>query len=368
MVSEEAKTEGMKKILMLAKTFDGYGAELMQIRVGNYLATRGNQVTFCSFFEEQGNNMIADICQKKGLLSKRSNNPLIRLIQIFLICPWKLYRLHKELMFDRVITFKENPLCAALPVCLFNQCKLIHSERDNPYNRDTLSSKVKMWLYRFADVIVFQTEGARDFFCDKVRRKSVLIPNFVRIPNVQWNLEQSNKSIVSIGRLNIRYKRQDVLIEAFAEIRKKHKDFVLIFYGDGDDKERLEKLCVSLGIKEDVRFLGKVPDASKKIQYDGIFVLTSDTEGIPNALMEAMALGMPVVSTDCEPGGARLLIDSNENGLLVNRGDKESVVNAISFIIDNPSQAKIMGGAARESMKKYSESVIFPKWEEVLNK
>ena len=247
----------MKKILMLAKSFEGYGAEMMQMRVGSYLATSGNEVMFCSFFEEQANSMIADKSQRKALLSKSCRNQLIRQVQIFLVCPWKLYRLHQELKFDCVITFKENPLCVALPVKLFTQFKLIHSERDNPYNRDTLASKIKMWLYRFADVIVVQTEGARAFFGNKVRRKSVLIPNFVSMPKAQWSCANARKTFVSAGRLDIRYKRQDILIKAFSRISEKYPDWEVVLYGDGHDRGILEKLAIDLNVYDKILFKGK---------------------------------------------------------------------------------------------------------------
>lgn len=356
----------MKKILMLAKSFEGYGAEMMQMRVGNYLATHGNDVVFCSFFEEQANVMIADKSKRKALLSKKSRNPLICQIQIFLICPWKLYRLHKELKFDCVITFKENPLCVALAVKFFTRFKLIHSERDNPYNRDTLSSKIKMWLYRFADIIVFQTEGARAYFGNKVRRKSVLIPNFVSIPKAHWSCTNARKTFVSVGRLDIRYKRQDILIKAFSRISEKYPDWEVVLYGDGNDRSILKKIAIDLNVYDKIQFKGKTSNVSEKIVRDGVFVLSSDTEGIPNALMEAMALGMPVITTDCEPGGAKLLVTNGMNGLMVDRGDMEKMKEALEYSINHLSEMAEMGVEARKSMARFSPLIIAEKWKTLI--
>ena len=89
-----------------------------------------------------------------------------------------------------------------------------------------------------------------------------------------------------------------------------------------------------------------------------MFVLTSDYEGIPNSLIEAMSLGVPVVATDCTPGGAALLINNKNNGILVPRGSAHEVAKAMTYLLDNPSQAEKYGENARKVIEKYSEEKI----------
>lgn len=348
-------------VLLLSDTFNGYGAERMLIRTGLSLKTFGHEVHFCSVFTEDKINGIDDDCfVNLGITKYR--NIIIRSLCYFFVGGFLLYRYCKRNNINYVISFKENPLCLLLLVRCFLSLKHIHSERDNPYNRDTISSRMKMKLYRFVTKIVFQTEGARDYFGDSVKNKSVLIPNPVTIPIIQWSYRHAKKTFVSVGRLDIRYKRQDILIKSFSMISQKYPEWDVILYGDGNDKDILEKMAIDLSVYDRIIFKGKIDNVIEKIVHDGVFVLTSDTEGIPNALMEAMALGMPVITTDCEPGGARLLVDDYINGMMVNRGDVEGLKNALELAINQPYKMIEMGAKARESMNRFDPSIIAEKW------
>ena len=223
-----------------------------------------------------------------------------------------------------------------------------------------------MKLYRFATKIVFQTEGARDFFGDAIKKKSVLIPNPVTIPDIQWSYSFAKKTIVSVARLDVRYKRQDLLLKAFSIISSQCHDWKVVFYGDGNDKCVLEQMAKDLNVYDRIIFKGKTDNVHEKIVQDGVFVLTSDTEGIPNALMEAMALGMPVITTDCEPGGARMLVENGYNGLMINRGDIDGLKNALEFSINHQLEMAEMGAKARVSMQRFSPTIIANKWNSLL--
>ena len=222
-----------------------------------------------------------------------------------------------------------------------------------------------MWLYRYADKVVFQTEGAQQFFDKKTIRKSTIIPNPIVIPELRW-IGFDAKTIVSVGRLHVRFKRQDVLLKSFRKVLDAYPDYKLVLYGDGPDRKSLEQLAKELSMDGSVEFKGKVANVMKIIADEGIFVLSSDSEGMPNALMEAMALGMPVISTDCEPGGAKALIQNGVNGIIVPRGDVDRLAEAIIFYIENKEKADQYGLSARQSMKSYSPNIIICKWSELL--
>lgn len=354
------------KILLLSDTFNGYGAERMLVRTGCFLKTFGHEVHFCSVFTEGRSNCIDEKDSFLNLGINKSTNVIVRSILYFLIGGFALYQYCRREKIQYVISFKENPLCLLLLVRCFLSLKHIHSERDNPYNRDTIPSKTKMKLYRFVTKVVFQTEGARDFFGDVIKKKSVIIPNSVTIPNLQWSYSHARNTFVCVGRLDIRYKRQDILIKAFSKISAKYPDWEVILYGDGDDRCILEKMAMDLNVYDKIRFQGKVSDVTKRIVQDGVFVLTSDTEGIPNALMEAMALGMPVITTDCEPGGAKLLVTNEKNGLIVDRSNVEKLKVALEFSITHTSEMAKMGVEARKTMSKFSPSIIAEKWNSLI--
>lgn len=126
-----------------------------------------------------------------------------------------------------------------------------------------------------------------------------------------------------------------LLIKAFAGITAKYPAYKLVIYGDGPLRKDLELLASNLGIADKVSFPGYTTEIRKKIERSSLFVLSSDFEGMPNALMEAMALGVPCISTDCKGGGARFLIKNGTNGLLTPIGDVEALQTAMEKILSD---------------------------------
>ena len=356
----------MKKILLLSDSFNGYGAEHMIGWIGNMLADNGYEVIFCSIYDKSKNEKLSSKSNFISLNLDRDTNPLFLIFRYFMFAGIQIGNLCRKYDIDIIITFKENPLCIALIAKLFSKVKHIHSERDDPYNRDTIASKIKMWLYRFADHIVFQTIGAQKYFCKKIIDKSSIIPNPVVIPDLLWIPEKAHKTIANVGRLNVRYKRQDLLIRAFASLKEELSDWKLIFYGDGKDRKYLESLAKEQNVSEQVIFKGRVENVIERLVDDGIFVLTSDTEGLPNVLLEAMSIGMPVVATDCSPGGARTLLSEN-NGILVERGNVSEIANAIMKMVENTEFSVNVSRNARNSVLQYNPQAIYKKWVCVIN-
>ena len=312
------------RLLVLSDSFNGYGAEHILKWLGNGLCDSGFEVSFCSIFDQGRDKGLTDRAHYYEMRFPKE----VYDISYFLKGMIYLRKLKKKDNFDCILTFHTNPYLMALLAKPFSGIKTIHSERDNPYNRNTLATKFKMWTYRYAQKIVFQTEGARAFFDQGIKDKSVIIPNPISIPKACWRGEGAH-TIASVGRLFIRFKRQDVLLEAFNRVLESYPNYKLVLYGDGPDSEKIKRIVASLGIKDHVCFKGKVSNVMDCLIDEEIFVLSSDSEGMPNALMEAMALGMPVVSTDCEPGGAKALIDNGVNGLLVSRSSVDELAAAL---------------------------------------
>lgn len=356
----------MKKILIISDSFTGYGAEYMIGWVGNMLAANGYYVVFCSLYDKEKNQKLSKQSVFFKLNLDRNSNPVYKIFHYFLLAGARIARYCKQNEIDFVITFKENPLCLALFAKLCSKAKLIHSERDDPYNRNTISARFKMWLYRFADCLIFQTRGAQEFFPKSITQKSAIIPNPVSSIKQQWCLSASHKTIANVGRLDIKFKRQDLLIKAFSLLDDRYKDWNLVFYGDGKDKRLLEQLVQELDLIERVKFMGKVDDVQSCIINDGLFVLTSDTEGLPNALLEAMALGMPVISTDCRPGGARFVINNEENGILIERSSVIALHRALQRVILDSELKERIGIQAKQSLKSLEPSLIAEKWVKIL--
>lgn len=352
----------MLSILILSDSYNGYGAEHMLKWLGNQLVTFGHKVTFCSLFDkERDNGLDINACYFQLSLPPRVYN-----LNYFIKGAKSLCERYKKDKYDYVITFHTNPYLLALISRIICGYKLLHSERDNPYARKTIPSRFKSWLYRYADKVVFQTVGAQNYFDSRTKAKSVVIPNPIIIPRNQWRCG-INKTIVSVGRLDVDFKRQDILLKAFAIISAEYPDYNLVFYGDGKDYQKLEIMANELGVGKKVRFLGKVTDISERLIEEGIFVLTSDSEGMPNALMEAMSIGMPVISTDCQPGGARALIRNNVDGILIKRSSENELVSALKRLLSDKSLQYRLGNNARNRMKIFNPELIANSWMSFIN-
>ena len=166
---------------------------------------------------------------------------------------------------------------------------------------------------------------------------------------------------MSVGRLN-KQKNYPLLLRSFKDLHSEYAEYKLVIYGDGPERQSLEALIKDLGLSEVVLLPGAINNVPEVIYNASLFVLPSDFEGMPNALMEAMALGLPCISTDCPCGGARELIENDKNGLLVPVGDEKSIVSAIRFMLNNPEKAKQMGMNAMKIRSTHSLDVISKLW------
>ena len=131
--------------------------------------------------------------------------------------------------------------------------------------------------------------------------------------------------------------------------------------------EQIRQMAESLGVSDRVDFKGLVRDIPNAIRKAKMFVMTSDYEGLPNALIEAMAVGLPCVSTDCSPGGAAELIESGVNGLIVPCGDAGSIASAICTLLNNTETAYQYGLEAQKIIEKLAPEVIYETWRQYID-
>lgn len=259
------------------------------------------------------------------------------------------------------------PLCVyTVPALAGINVKHVISERTAPSRTATkgLTRTLSRLLMRMADGYVFQTKEARDFYGGMIAKHSAVIPNplfnVAKMPLIQFNGVDS-KTIVTVGRLN-EVKNHQMLIRAFNDISEKFPDYKLIIYGAGPERKRDVDIVEELGLKGRAILPGATNNIVEAIYNASMFVLTSNYEGMPNALMEAMALGLPCVSTDCPSGGPRELIQDKINGLLIPVKDSEALSSAISYLIENPHKAKAMGLQAMNIRESHSMELICRKW------
>lgn len=221
-------------------------------------------------------------------------------------------------------------------------------------------------LFGQAAGVVLQTKQARDFFPKRIQKKSVILPNPINPAFLRPRYERPReKMIVCVGRMDAN-KDQELLLRAFAGCKEKYPDFTLHFYGTGEDEERLRGLAGDLGIGGQTVFHGTVSDIPDRIERAQIFVLPSRTEGMPNALMEAMSLGLACISTDCPCGGPRELIRDGENGFLVPVDDVPAMTKKLLLLMGDPVLCEKLGESARKVRDRCAPEQVNRAWEDYL--
>lgn len=257
--------------------------------------------------------------------------------------------------------------------CVSVAGKLLHipsiiAERGDPFTtfkNISKTVKIKLSCINHADGAVFQSEGASKFYSNKLQKNCAIIPNPIflvgDIPQIDY--PSRPKTIVMLGRLDNKQKRLDIAVESFALFHKSHPDYKLIVYGVGPDKGFMQTIVDNKGLSTFVDFRGKTAQPLESLSKEGIFLISSDYEGISNSLLEAMAVGLPVVSTDHSPGGARMLIHDHENGLLAPVADAHALAGALSEFADDKTLAEKCGSNARSILERFTPERAIALWE-----
>ncbi len=265
---------------------------------------------------------------------------------------------------DVVVAFDVVPVVYASISCYLCRAKLVVSERADPqkHKNKGIIGKLYFRAFKHADGAVFQTADAQAFFDNSIQMKSVIIPNPI---NEEFIIDRyignRTKEIVTACRLT-QQKNLKLFIDIVMEITKKFPDYKGIIYGDGPDYDDLIKYSNSCGGNGNIIFKGRVNDIRERIFKSHFYLCTSDYEGISNSMLEAMALGLNVICTDCPVGGAKMAIRTGVDGVLFPVGDKEAGVQAISELIINKDKSESMGKAATEIRDRWSSDRIVNQW------
>lgn len=268
---------------------------------------------------------------------------------------------------DVVLSMPEDIGIYVILALIGSKIPVYVSERNNPWVMPDvkITRLLRSIAYPFAEGIIFQTDMAKSFFSKNIQKKGVVLPNPVdiaRIPEPHKGKRQ--KVLVAVGRLE-RQKNFPMLIKAFSKFYRKEKNFKLVIYGEGRERTNLEILIKELGLDGVVLLPGRNKDVLNVINDASAFILSSDYEGMPNALIEAMCMGMPVISTDCPSGGPRELIENQKNGILIPVGDEDALVDALYSIIDS-NMAEKMSNNSSKLRHSLTSVRIFENWEKYL--
>lgn len=354
-----------KKICFVMNTMNAGGAERVVSILANGFSKKDYQVTILvSSNNDSFYSLNPEVKYKKlshNYISKNNGK-----INKYIGRLKSLIQFFKKEKPDIVITFILN--IETIIACKIAGIKVIVSERNNPsFDPPYLVLRMlRKLVYPLSNGFVFQTNDVREYFGKGIKQKSIVIPNPLNenLPKKTNDIKR-NKTVVSVGRLE-RQKDHKTLLKAFAIVQRKFPDYKLIIYGEGKLRGELEEKIKSLNMQDSVMLPGKTEDIYNKIINSRVFVFSSLYEGYPNALIEAMALGLPVVSTKCGYGPSEV-IKEGYNGFLVPIGNGREMAKKIEYLIENNPEAEQMGRNATELREKLKSDDIINKWLNYIN-
>ena len=341
------------------------GAERMLITLANAMAERNHDVYLVSLASNELNYGILNNVVYK-FIPDYGTNKLSRIKNRYL----KLKTYIEEINPELIISFWLQPayFCAFMGKGIAQ--KTIYAERGDPFDSEYngVVGIIRRFCFKRLRGFVFQSKNAQSCFGSDVRCRSCVIHNpvFMKENTNNYVPTARDRRIVNIGRL-CEQKNHELLIDAFAMLSDEANAYSLEIYGDGPLKERLQDKINELGLSDRVFLKGTFSNIHRRIANARMFVLSSDYEGMPNALLEAMAIGVPSISTDCPCGGPRMLIQTGKNGILVPVGGRDALAQAMSDMVQNPIKAQQLAQEASRVRELADAQKITEDWKKYID-
>lgn len=354
-------------IAMLIGALTKGGAERVMVNLAGYFADRGCRVTMVTQYQKENEyllhekvkRVISDITDEEVTGSR-----LVNFVRRFK----KLRNIWKSEQPDVILSFigKNNMMAILTSVRLGIPVAVsVRADPEQEYYNSWMRFMARH-LFAWAGGVVLQTSRCFDFFPEKVRKKAVILKNPVSRDFFRERFEgKREKEIVAVGRID-ENKNHEMLLRAFAGVAHEFPDYKLVIYGEGDCREQLTALAGELGLSERILFPGSTDRVADAIYKARVFVLPSNTEGVPNTLIEAMVMGLTVLSTDCPCGGPADLIEDGVNGILTPVGDVERMKENLHRLIKDVQMADRLGEAAVKTGESYQPRKVYGEWETFL--
>ena len=366
------------KILLIVSSMHAGGAERVASTLVNAWAERGDEVTLLITYSGRGDCVysIHPSVELVWLADQRSNSRWIPAV----MKRWlTLRRLIKQAEPDVIISFLTNVNVATLMATRGLDLPLIVCERTNPSlvnNVGPVLDFLRKITYRFATRVNVQSEQTVQGLTAMVPALNCIdvIPNPlpVELMNYSGYLESvsedpAQKRIVAMGRLS-NDKQFDVLISIFSKLARAYPDWQLTIWGDGPQRAALEAQIEALGLAAQVSLPGRTTQAWLELARGQIFAMTSRVEGFPNVLLEALSLGLPCVTYDCQSGPAELS-EAGQSARLISLGDEAGFLEALTHLMDDAQARADLGRRGASSVKRrYAVSKIIGHWDAVFDR
>lgn len=355
----------MHIVFFIGNMVAGGGGEKVLSMLANYYCEKGNDVDIAlllrnkvdrSHFGLNGKITIIDLSPKRSGSYWKN------------VIPWllRIRKYVKETNPDAIVSFFGRINALVLTALRGLKFPIVISERNDPKNdrRGKIMYYYCRWIYKYASAIIFQTSYQQNCFPLNCRKNSYIIPNpLVILP--QSNEPETKGLIVTVGRLNSQ-KNHKMLIDAISIVQKRYPSIQCNIYGEGELRVELQNIIDSKKLSDVVHLEGKKSNVLDYVSKASVFVMSSDREGLSNALMEAMMLGKVCISTDYP--GVEDIIEEEKTGYIVPRRNAELMANKILEVLsDSAKKNSAIKDNSRAKMLGYDTVNILDKWNKVLN-
>lgn len=351
------KTMHPKRISLFISGLSGGGAERVTVNLANYLYKVGYQVDVITMSNKNDTYVLDKGVKRICLLDEgeRTNR-----LQNFLV---------RDKRLKRYIINNKDIECyiAMLPITIFmlmrfkkfTKSRVIISERIDPKSYSLIKKIMMKHSAKKCDGLVVQTKEIGDWY-NFVKDKTV-IPNAINDDVDVSRRGRIERKIVAVGRLE-KQKNYPMLIEGFSLFSTKHPEYKLEIYGQGSQESLLRRIVAERNLDKKILFKGYTKNIAKNVSTAACFITTSNYEGMPNALIEAMCMGVPCIATDSDGGGARELIDNFKNGILIKKGAIDELVAGLERIASDNDFSEKIGNNAKKMNQDLAPGRIYGMW------
>jgi glycosyltransferase involved in cell wall biosynthesis len=355
----------MTTLCFLTGTLDALaGAERVTAVVANGLAARGYRIHILSLWSAATQYPLHPAIRHDALFAARPSFKTAYAASVRSIRSYvKTHGIDVLIGVDTMLALFTLPACVGLPV---RQLAWEHANFDEDLGRPARRTARRL-AARWFDAVVVLTRRDRERWSDALRprRPVVVIPNPLPFPMPEVAMEHKQPLVLAVGRLEA-VKGFDILLDAWQRVHAEAPDWRLRIVGEGSQREALEAQRQALDLAHCVELPGATADVTPHYGEAGVFCLSSRHEGFGMVLIEAMAYGLPIVSTACETG-PREILEADRTALMVEVGNAALLAEALLRMIGNAALRTRLGAAGRHDAADYALDRVLDDWETLLN-
>lgn len=347
-------------LLIITSSLGAGGLEKMVTKVANYYSKKDWKVTICCLMSREKEifyHLNKNISVEFFEYGNSKRKPIISWLRY-------LRKISEKCDASIVLsmTLKIAALCA-LSIKHKNK-RFVMREISDPKSkvRSRLLDSILFLIIHKIDALIMQTKWEASCYPKSLQKKCKIIPNPCNVEQIQWN--QNSKTFFTMGRLYNIQKRHDILIESFSIFANKHPDYKLIIYGDGPDYDFDIKLIKKLKLETNIQIHKPTPKVINLIKNNYLFVMTSDFEGMSNALLECYLMGIPCLSTDWP--GVTDIISHETDGIIAKRNDIQEISKCFEMMISDKDKCLRLSQNAKKRWVDFEENSVLDLYAKVI--